>query len=118
VDELAALIKTHYWTRGYKVLLCAQDVADDLAGSSAAPAAPRRPWEMGLDTLMAVNVIVTPDSPPGSWRLVRHDHCTVNLATGEDGHPDLEKSYVSHEGCTVLGESPGSGPAGDVPVRE
>jgi hypothetical protein len=107
---LEALIKRHYWTRGHKVLLCAQDVADGLGVPPVltAQGPPRRPWEADLDAFMAVTVIVTPDSPPGSWRLVRHDQCTVNLATDEDGQVVPEKTYVSHERCAILGENLGS----------
>lgn len=105
-DELTRLIQAHYWDRGHKVLLCAQDVADGLGVPPVltAKGLPPKPWETDLAGFMAVNVIVTPDSPPGSWRLVRHDQCTVNLATDEDGQPDLDKTWISHEGCTILGE--------------
>jgi hypothetical protein len=49
--------------------------------------------------------VVTPDSAPGSWRLIRHDHCEVIDVAGPDGEPDYGKSYVSHQGCTILAES-------------
>lgn len=109
-DELTGLIKANYWTRGHKVLLCAQDVAEGLGVPPVLTAAgpPARPWEDSLDAFLAVSVIVTPDSPPGSWRLVLHDQCTVNLAADEDGRVLPEKTYVSHERCTILGEHLGS----------
>lgn len=104
MTELAELIKEHSWTKYHKVLFCAQDVADDLA-SECAPAAPPMPGMADLTWLVGIAIVVTPDSAPGSWRLVRHDHCEVVTVEDEDGQYDMEKSYVSHQDCTILAES-------------
>jgi hypothetical protein len=79
-------------------------VADDLAEAIGPPVKPK-PWEADLTWLMGIDVVVTPDSAPGSWRLIRHDHCEVIDVAGPDGEPDYGKSYVSHQGCTILAES-------------
>jgi hypothetical protein len=103
--ELLALLKEHFWTRHHKVLLCAEDVAGYIS-SQYAPPAQRPSWEeASLIAIMGIDVVITPDSAPGSWRLVRHDHCAVIDVEDAEGRPDLEKTHVSHDGCTILGES-------------
>jgi hypothetical protein len=107
--DLLALIKEHSWTRHRKVLLCAPDVFTYLQAASD-KAAESEPWTPGspeavLAPLMGIEVHVAQDSPPGSWRLVRHDHCEVHVAEKPDGTMDVERSGVTHQECTILGES-------------
>jgi hypothetical protein len=100
---IAGLIKEHSGTKCQKVLTCAQDVADALAHIST-PTPPRLPWEPDLAALTGIDVVVSPDAAPGTWRLLRHDHCDV--IGGET--PD-QAMIVTHRNCTVLGENPGPG---------
>lgn len=118
-ERLLSLIKEHSGTPCQKVLLCAQDVADDLMGRAvkASPVYPGMPdlaWYMGID------VVIAGDSAPGTWRLVRHDHCEVIHPVFEPSFDDvvitpdsaqppgtwrLEPGTVSHEKCTIIAES-------------
>jgi hypothetical protein len=100
---IAGLIREHSGTKYQKVLTCAQDVADALADVST-PAPPRMPWEADLTFLTGINVVVSPDAAPGTWQLLRHDHCEV--IGGET--PD-QAMIVTHRDCTVLGSNDGPG---------
>lgn len=100
--RLLSLIKEHSGTRCQKVLTCAQDVLDAVTAASA-PAAPRMPWEPDLSWALGIDVIVAPDSAPGTWRLVRHDHCTVEYV--HSAIDSREVGVVHHRECSVLGSS-------------
>jgi hypothetical protein len=84
---------------GWQQLTCAADVAEALAAVTreADKAAPRRDFiPPPAAPLAGIPVIVSPDSAPGTWRLVTHDHCEVR---GE--HPG---AWVSHERCSIAAE--------------
>lgn len=91
-QALPDLMNEHAGTPYWKVLLCAQDIADALAGTYT-PAPPKTPGEADLTVMMGIDVTVTPDSAPGTWRLIRHDHCAVT-----------DEGRVTHGECTILGE--------------
>ena len=103
ISIITGLIREHSVTKYRKTLLCAQDVAGELAEASV-PARPRMPWEVDLAPLTGIEVVVSPDSAPGTWRLTQHDHCEV---TGSE-MPERSR-IVTHENCTVLAENPGPG---------
>jgi len=96
LEPVLALLREHYGTPCHKVLTCAQDVCDALAAASAHVPARRHSWEF----LFGVAVIVSPDSPPGTWKMTRHDHCDV---TG--GEREEDAVMVTHRDCTILGRS-------------
>jgi hypothetical protein len=107
VSDLAALLSDQLrkvWAlapdrpAGRQELTCAADVAGALA--EVAPAADQSGPARGFmpqpaSALISIPVIISPDSAPGTWRLVTHGGCEVR---GE--HPD---SWVSHERCTAAG---------------
>lgn len=103
-STLLALIREYVNTPHRKVLLCAQDVADGLAaGSETRPASPESSWVFPESSwvfpppavpLMSIEVTVSPDVPPGYWKVTRHDKCMVRY----------KSRTVSHADCTVLGE--------------
>lgn len=86
---------------GWQELKCAADVAEALAAVTLeADEAEPQPLAVFLSAplpgLLCIPVIVLPDSAPGTWRLVTHDHCEVR---GE--HPG---AWVSHGRCTIAAE--------------
>lgn len=91
--RLEGLLRDHLMTPCYKVLLCSQDVADGMGPAGAGAPDPLRMIGDPAVFLGTADVVISPDSPPGYWKLTRHDHCTVRNST------------VYHSGCTVLGES-------------
>jgi len=105
--RLEELIRQHSWTPHWKVITCAPDVERALstmsvkARTSSLPIDP----EAAIAALMGISVIVSEDSAPGTWQLVRHDHCQVVQVIDDDGHMDPEKSMVTHQECTILGRS-------------
>lgn len=103
IGIITGLIKEHYGTKHAKVLLCARDVANALADVST-PGPHRMPWEPDLASLIGINIVVNPDAAPGTWRLIRHDHCDVI-----GGDLPEQSMIVTHRNCTVLGENPGPG---------
>jgi len=86
--------------KGWQQLTCAPDVAEALAGIiREADEADPRPREFTPPPAFPfpdIPVIISPDSAPGTWRLVTHDRCEV---TGEP--PDCR---VSHADCTITAE--------------
>jgi hypothetical protein len=96
MDWLLELIKLYSGTPHRKVLLCAPDIERQLFRETIAP-------EYGLTSWLAsstgIDVVVAGDSAPGTWQLMRHDHCKVIL--GYQGRPDYQG------GCNAE-----SGPAG------
>jgi hypothetical protein len=147
-DILMSLVREHSQGPFGKVLMCAQDVSDELMGKSSPT--PAHHLRGGTAWIYGVDVVVTPDSAPCTWRLIRHDHCEVireyQGAIGRDGgcgalsgalrlectlDPDHKRRHeawgiegnhpvadwpgddgediparVSHEKCTIIGESP------------
>ena len=100
-DILIDLIKEHSWTKYQKVLTVAPDVYEALPLNPVVT----NGMQLGdawLGSLMGIDVVVSEDSAPGTWRLVRHDRCEVHYPKGYD-HPEL--AFVSHEECTILAES-------------
>lgn len=83
---------------GWQELTCAADVAGTLAAiiGASADEVPGPGFLPPACPLVSIPVIISPDSAPGTWRLITHDHCEVR---GE--HPD---AWVSHEACTITGE--------------
>lgn len=86
--------------RGHKQLFCAPDVLDVIIGR-APPAGPRPPLDpfgpgmvMGM---LAVDLVVTPDAPPGTFRLVRHYDPAARQVTCE-----VHGDTVSHWRCPVV----------------
>lgn len=100
MEELIALIKGCGF-RYSKVLTCARDVFDALGDASAPPPPPVMPWKFNVAAFTGINVIISPDAAPGTWRLVQHDHCEVieSRRTGQE-------MIVTHRNCTILGEHP------------
>lgn len=74
--------------RYHKVLYVAQDVADGLASRSKPVSTTT------LCALLGIDVVGVPESPPHSFRLVRHDACDVIEGT----------RTVSHARCTIVAE--------------
>lgn len=92
LDDLMVVLTRAASTPGRKVLSCAQDVADALAGGiSEADPAPS-----GMAMLMAVEITVV-EAPPGRFQMVRHDHCEVL-----EYPQDLRDARVSHKRCTIV----------------
>ncbi len=106
-ERLTALIKEHAVPGPAKELRCAPDVLSGFTAEIAAEAdalpIPRRTiaeelageasGEAFLRRMSEIPVIADPEAAPGTWRLIRHDHCRVT--------DDLQ---VDHGDCTVLGE--------------
>jgi hypothetical protein len=115
---LQDLIRAHSWTPHHKVLTCAPDVEKALQAIPVREMKPPLPADPRavLNSLLGIVVIVSEDSPPGSWQLVRHDHCEVVevMREGDGDHwnagdrMDINKTYVSHKNCTILGRQEGS----------
>jgi hypothetical protein len=99
IDPLLALIREHSWTPCRKVLTCAPDVEQQLQ-KTASPIGPSE--DTVLMSLTGVDVVVAEDSPPGSWRMVRHDHCQVIHPAGAS---EPSRAWVSHQDCTIIGGS-------------
>ena len=95
--RLEELIRQHSWTPHWKVITCAPDVERALSAMSVKARTSSLPIdpEAAIAALMGISVIVSEDSAPGTWQLVRHDHCKV----------DPEKNTVTHQECTILGRS-------------
>lgn len=101
--RLLGLIKEHSWTKYHKVLTCAPDVEQFLQ-RHASPIGQHE--DTVLMSLMSIDVVVAGDSAPGTWQLIRHDHCQVRVVTDDEGHTDLQKSGVSHQDCTIIATEP------------
>jgi hypothetical protein len=102
LDELTAALTRLARTPGSKQLLCAPDVADTLAARLPAAGPPEPPWSAFHDAgiiarLLAVDIIPTPDSPAGTFRLVRHYDPDARAATCE-----VHGETVSHGRCAVV----------------
>jgi DNA-binding transcriptional ArsR family regulator len=98
-DRLLGLIQRHSGTRYLKILNCAQDVWAEIR-LTAPPAQPRLPWDFDLHSLTAIEVHVAEHYDPGRWKMTRHDHCQVI-----GGETREQAILVTHDDCTVLGES-------------
>lgn len=75
--------------RHRKVIYLAGDVAQALKDKYTVP--------VSMDTmaaLMGIEIVASPEMPPGAFRLVRHDGCEVIERT----------STVSHGRCTIVAE--------------
>jgi hypothetical protein len=99
LETLIALIREYSWTRFHKVLTCAPDIEMELQKHTS-------PIGYSEDTvllsLMSIDVVVAGDSAPGTWTLVRHDHCEVQYPLDIYGEPDYQRGWVSHQDCTIL----------------
>jgi hypothetical protein len=90
-----------------KVLLCAQDVADALdviimTGGRAGPPS----CACDYTHLLGIGITPVPDSAPGTWRLILHDHCEAVIEWEDEEHTrvDTRRTHVSHTGCTIAAE--------------
>lgn len=93
-------------TAGRKVLLCSRDVADRLKDATYDLARGRDHPDQALMALLGVEVVPTPDSAPGCWRIMLHNKCKVE---GE------EPPYrITHQECSILAEGRLSDPGGTV----
>jgi len=116
IGRLTDLLTDAAKTKYAKDLLCARDVCDKLAEAVPPPKEGRSATYNTLALLMSVNVIITPDSPPGHFRLVRHDNCKVNDPWTEIDSTDgggivyvappasPPPLTVSHSECSILEE--------------
>ena len=113
IGDLAALLTdqlrmVHIFSpkrpRGRQDLLCAPDVAEALANviheKDDADPRPAQFIPPPAFPLIDIPVIISPDSAPGSWRLVTHDGCEVRNADAADPLG----AWVSHEKCTITAE--------------
>jgi hypothetical protein len=94
---------------GRQELTCAADVAEGLVtvtreaeqpGAAQLPPGALRWHAQQMSRLVDIPVIISPDSAPGTWRLVTHDRCEVRNA--EAASP-LD-AWVSHQDCTITAE--------------
>jgi hypothetical protein len=109
LDELTEQLSRAARTPGDKQLLCARDVADALAASLPPPSPPALPGSLFHDAgviaeLLAVTIIVTPDAPPGTFRLVSHYDPERRAISCE-----VRGETVVHERCRVITEGVLSG---------
>jgi hypothetical protein len=105
--RLGQLIREHCYTKYGKVLLCAPDVERALK-EVAMDVTSRDPLEFTMAALMGINVIIAGDSPPGTWTLIRHDHCEVHIYWLDEEETIVDPDRpgtVTHSGCTILGRS-------------
>jgi hypothetical protein len=94
LEQIAFLIRHHGTDLRRKELLCAPDVAEALAAIIPERDPAWIPDPEALPAWLAgIPIVPQEGSPPGWWRLVRHDRCRV---VGRD---------VSHQNCTVLADS-------------
>jgi hypothetical protein len=100
-DQLPGLIREHSGTPYQKILICAPDIEQWLKENSSPRSPEVSPGVMAM-LLTGIDIIVAEDSAPGSWRLVRHDHCEVHLPE----RPSIREPWVSHENCTIIAEHP------------
>lgn len=110
ITELARQLTLAAQSPGGKDLFCARDVADALAQLLPQPWSPALPGSPFHATgviagLLAVNIIVTPDSPPGSFRLVWHYDQARRVMSCE-----VHGETVSHARCAVVLEGVLAGP--------
>ena len=102
LEELTAALTRLARSRGHKVLFCAADVADTLFAELPAAGPPPSPASASYDAgiiaqMLAVDIVITPDSPPGSFRLVRHYDPVARAVTCE-----VRGETVSHARCAVV----------------
>lgn len=76
------------------VLICAEDVAERLRPHMAEPLEAPPEWIVALPSLIRIDIVTSPDSAPGTWRLVCHDACKV----------DAEAGTVRHSECSIPAE--------------
>jgi hypothetical protein len=103
LDELTEELGRAARSPGAKQLLCARDVADALA-RALPPSSPPVPGSLFYGPgvvagLLAVDIVITPDSPPGAFRLIRH------YDPGRRGIScEVRGGTVVHERCQVIAE--------------
>ena len=92
-ERLVALIREHYPTPHRKVITCAPDVEQFLRDHSTPPALGE---DITMASLLSIDIVVAGDSAPGTWQLIRHDHCKV--ITSYQGSPDYEGDCGAESG--------------------
>ncbi len=100
LDTLLQELTREARSPGHAVLYCAQDVSNVLSAAlPPTPSSPLSPCDFFtagvIADLLAVDIVVTPDSAPGTFRLVRH----------YDGHAitcEVHGETVSHARCPVI----------------
>lgn len=97
LPELLGLITASARTWGHKQLFCAEDVMEAL--SEATPETTTPFLSDSLRIWCGADVIATPDSPPGTFRLVRHFDPVLHQTSCE-----VVGTTVSHAKCTVIAE--------------
>lgn len=95
--ELIAMVATAARSWGHKELFCAPDVME--AVSRETPMAGEAAFADSLRIFTGVIITVTPDSPPGSFRLVKHYDSARSAMTCE-----VRDGRVVHEKCMVVAE--------------
>jgi hypothetical protein len=94
---------------GRQELTCAADVAEGLVtvtreaeqpGAVQLPPGALRWHAQQMSCLIDIPVIISPDSAPGTWRLVTHDHCEVRYRDEEN----MLGGWVSHAECSITAE--------------
>lgn len=99
MEDLIALLCACSGTPCRKVLVCAQDVWEEMQAAGA-PAVLVQPLEFDIRELTSAGVIIAPGYGPGRWKLILHDRCRI-----AGGRTLLGSVVVSHRDCTVLGEN-------------
>jgi hypothetical protein len=126
-QRLLDLIRDHSYTPHHKILTCAHDVERELKKRALKVGYdPLDPDGIRLLALMGIDIVIAGDSAPGTWQLVRHDHCKVTWRyqgrPGYDGGCGAESAPQRHWNavCTLDFDHPESheswGASGTGPV--